>query len=77
MNVPDGICCVCGDKLSSHIDEGDGWRCHSISVDGCQCECYLRKGRAQGDINYYDLKKRIEQSDDAISKLIQELEESP
>lgn len=37
-------CIVCGHKISSHIDEGDGWRCHSIlTYDLNQCECFLRK----------------------------------
>ena len=53
------ICCVCGHKLRSHIDEGDGWRCHSLGSDGLQCECFLRKDRAEGDIEYYELSRRI------------------
>jgi len=54
-----GICCVCGHTLSSHIDEGDGWRCHSIARDGLQCECWLRKDKADNDISYYNLLKRL------------------
>jgi len=54
-------CCVCGHKLSTHIDEGDGWRCHSLSSDAYQCECYLRKDRADGDISYYSLERRVNQ----------------
>ncbi len=55
------VCCVCGHPLAMHIDEGDGWRCHCLGPDGYQCECFLRKNRADGDISYYSLKKRIEQ----------------
>ena len=76
-DIPNGCCCVCGHKLTSHIDEGDGWRCNSISSDGCQCECWLRKNRATEGISYYDLKKRLEESDDAIYKLIAELKSLP
>jgi len=50
----EGICCVCGHKLHNHIDESNGWRCHSIGHDWYQCECWLRKDRADGDRNYYD-----------------------
>lgn len=53
------ICCVCGHPLEDHIDEGDGWRCHCLGPDTNQCECYLRKDRAEGDIRYYDLDRRI------------------
>lgn len=52
------ICCLCIHKLSSHIDEGDGWRCHSLGQDAFQCECFLRKDRAENNIQYYNLKKR-------------------
>jgi len=48
----DKICCVCGHELGMHIDEGDGWRCHSIAADGYQCECWLRKGRYDGIEGY-------------------------
>jgi hypothetical protein len=44
-----------------HIDEGDGWRCHGLGSDGYQCECFLRKRKAKGDISYYSLGKRIEE----------------
>lgn len=57
--IEKGICCVCGHKLSSHIDEDNGWRCHSLGPDAYQCECFLRKDRAGKEgINYYDLKIR-------------------
>jgi len=55
------ICCVCGHKLSVHIDEGEGWRCHSLGSDGFQCECFLRKDRAEGNMEYYELSRRIEE----------------
>lgn len=64
-SIPDGICCVCGHKLSDHVDEGDIWRCHSLGQDLYQCECVLRKDRAAfiieaaNAISYYDLKRRI------------------
>lgn len=55
----DPVCCACHHKLSSHIDEGDGWRCHSLGQDALQCECFLRKDRTEQDgISFYDLKKR-------------------
>lgn len=59
------ICCICKHKLSVHIDEGSGFRCHSIGTeDGFQCECYLRKGRDKdiGDLEFYSLYKRIKVS---------------
>ena len=57
-----GVCIVCGHKLSSHVDEGEYWRCHSIATpDLLQCECCLRKDRAGGDITFYDWKKRVEE----------------
>jgi len=43
-----------------HIDEGNGWRCHALML-GYQCECFLRKGKAKGDISYYSLRKRVEE----------------
>jgi len=56
------ICCVCGHKLSSHVGEGDFWRCHSLmTFDLYQCECCLRKDRAEGDINYYNTQSRIKE----------------
>ncbi|KXA88567.1 hypothetical protein AKJ57_06700 [candidate division MSBL1 archaeon SCGC-AAA259A05] len=51
-------CCACGHELSVHIDEGDGWRSHLLDPGGFQCECYLRKGRADGDIEFYSLERR-------------------
>jgi len=59
--LEDGICCVCGHPLNCHIDEGDYWRCHYMGYDFYQCECVLRKDRARGDINYYDLKRRLKE----------------
>ncbi len=59
--IPEGICTVCGHKLTTHIDEGGVWRCHSLGQDFYQCECALRKDRAEGNIFYYDLKKRIKE----------------
>lgn len=55
--IPDETCCVCGHHLSSHIDEGDGFRCHCLGQDYYQCECFLRKNR-HTSIDGYDLKKR-------------------
>lgn len=59
--IPKNTCCVCGHPLSSHIDEGDGWRCHSLAQDFFQCECFLRKGRYDGndELQAYDLKSRL------------------
>ena len=61
--IPEGICCVCGHKLDSHIDEKKVWRCHSLGQDFYQCECALRKGRNFFDnhdlITVYDLKRRL------------------
>jgi len=54
-------CCICGHMLRKHVDEGDGWRCHSIGRDGFQCECFLRKDMAEGNIEYYDLDRRIDE----------------
>ncbi len=53
-----GKCCVCHHNLITHIDEGNGWRCHSIGADLYQCECFLRKGRLgkeRSNLHYYDL----------------------
>ena len=56
-------CVVCGHKLSVHIDEGDGWRCHSFGPDLSQCECFLRKNRDffDVDLEFYSLEKRVEE----------------
>lgn len=58
--IPEGICCCCGHELCWHIDEGDGWRCHLLSSDLYQCECFLRKGRYESK-DGYDLKSRVDQ----------------
>ena len=60
----DGICCVCGHKLSSHVDEKDWWRCHSIlTPDMSQCECRLLKDGVEEDgIGYYDTGKRVREA---------------
>lgn len=50
-------CCCCGHPLHTHVDEGDGWRCHCLGQDTYQCECFLRK--RYKSINGYDLDKRI------------------
>ena len=55
------ICCCCIHKLSSHIDEENGWRCHSLGQDTLQCECFLRKEHAENDIDFYNLRKRKEE----------------
>ena len=55
------ICCVCGHKLSLHIDEDDVWRCHTLGPDAYQCECILRKDRAENKINYYDAERRCKE----------------
>jgi len=57
------VCCVCGHKLSSHVDEEDGWRCHSVATfDLYQCECWLRKDRVEDEgIDYYSAQKRMEE----------------
>ena len=57
----EAVCCVCGHHLGTHIDEGDGWRCHSLGEDGYQCECYLRK-RGDRDIRFYSLERRISEN---------------
>lgn len=57
-----GTCVVCGHKLNSHIDENEIWRCHSLGVDGFQCECALRKSRTiDNKIEYFDTYMRFEQ----------------
>lgn len=58
MNYKD-ICLVCGHSLNVHINEEEIWRCHSLGGDFSQCECSLRKNRAEGKIDYYDLRKRV------------------
>jgi hypothetical protein len=74
--MKDRICCVCNHKLSTHIDEDSGWRCHSIAtIDSYQCECFLRKDRAENNIEYYDLKRRIEENPDQIDKVLKMLAE--
>jgi len=74
--MSEGICCVCGHKLSNHIDEGNGWRCHSLGHDAFQCECYLRKDRDtfsdDKGLDYYDLKKRIKESLKELKKRLNE-----
>ena len=62
-----GVCCVCRHPLKDHIDEGAGWRCHRLGGDTYQCECYLRKDRAEGDIRYYDLQRR---KSEALEELV-------
>jgi hypothetical protein len=77
-DIPEGICCVCGHKLSSHVFEGDGWRCHQLSVDGCQCECYLRQAGTDTEQgasmefqrNFYDLRKRCKESKSTLFDLM-------
>lgn len=61
--VEKDVCVVCGHNLSCHIDEGDGWRCHALGPDLKQCECFLRKRKGLGevDLDYYSLKRRIEE----------------
>lgn len=56
-------CVVCGHKLSVHLDEGDGWRCHSFGPDLSQCECFLRKFRdllGEIDKEFYSYRRRVE-----------------
>lgn len=75
----DGRCCVCGHPLSTHVEEEGGWRCHCVSVDGYQCECWLRKNRdATGgeDISYYDLARRIQENPESIPNILKELKET-
>lgn len=70
----DDTCCVCGHSLNSHIDEGDGWRCHSLDRSFYQCECWLRKHEYAETINYYDLNKRIQKNDE-LTELLKMLKE--
>ena len=58
IELGENICCVCHHNFDVHIDEGDVWRCHSLGIDGFQCECALRKKRADSSISYYDLARR-------------------
>jgi hypothetical protein len=59
--IPDGICCVCGHHLSSHINEKNGfYRCHAIAPDMYQCECHLVKFFEDGNLKDYDLRERME-----------------
>jgi len=55
------VCCVCHHKLSCHINEKDVWRCHCLGSDCMQCECALRKNRADSKIKFYDLNKRCKE----------------
>ena len=61
------ICCCCGHNLVHHIDEVKGWRCHSLSKDGYQCECYLRKDRCYGK-DFYNLYDRIKEHTNQIKE---------
>ena len=68
MEGLDKVCCVCGHELGMvadyattlHVDEDDGWRCHTLASDGYQCECWLRKGRYEG-IEGYSLSVRTQE----------------
>ena len=62
------ICCVCGHALHNHIPEGSIWRCHQLGKDCFQCECVLRKDRAENDISYYQLDKRISEYNKQLKK---------
>lgn len=76
-NIEPGICCVCGHDLDFHIDEGDGWRCHSLGDDWFQCECWLRKDEIADTKLFYDLKNRIdnnEEHQEMIAWLIRSLD---
>jgi len=54
------ICCVCGHSLSTHIDEKEWWRCHSLGADAYQCECRLVKLSDDSKLIDYDLKHRVD-----------------
>jgi hypothetical protein len=69
-----GKCCVCHHDLDIHIDEEDVWRCHSLGADGYQCECALRKNRAEADISYYDLSKRAEENFEDLKEKLAEFD---
>jgi len=72
--IPENVCCICGHPLNSHIDEGEGWRCHSLDASFYQCECWLRKHEFASTIDYYDLKKRRD-SNTELSDLLNALKE--
>lgn len=63
-NIPPGTCCICGHSLDHHLDEGEGWRCHSLGQDGFQCECWLRKDEIADTKLFYDLKNRIDNNEE-------------
>jgi len=63
------ICCVCGHELAIHFDEGKGWRCHSLGRDGYQCECWLRKNQAKGNILFFDLNLRVKEQIKELEKI--------
>ena len=67
-SMKDRVCIVCGHSLRSHIDEGGGWRCHALGSDAYQCECFLRRGRAKGEISYYDWLKRVKKSEKELEQ---------
>ncbi len=70
-------CIVCGHKLCDHIDEGNGWRCHSLGVDTRQCECFLRKHRdlfGEVSLDYYSVQRRVEEAEKEIERLEKMLE---
>jgi len=69
MKDLDKICCVCGHELDMHIDEDDGWRCHSLAGDGYQCECWLRKGRYKG-IKGYSLGVRTREHTEELKRIL-------
>lgn len=69
--VEEDVCCVCGHPLWMHIDERNGWRCHALGPDGYQCECFLRKDKAKGDISYYSLEKRVKEFKRELKKEIE------
>ncbi len=69
IDLGENICCVCTHNFDIHIDEGDIWRCHALGPDGYQCECALRKNRADNDISYYDLAKRAKRQ---LEELLEE-----
>lgn len=52
-------CCVCRHALDNHVNEGDGWRCHSIAPDFYQCECFLRKTEFNKNKQTYNHMVRI------------------
>lgn len=78
-DIPEGVCCVCGHRLGAHLFEkgvyngerikDDGWRCHSLCVDGYQCECFLRKFDEDEKLEDYDLKKRCMKNNESVFDL--------